>query len=115
MNTKTILLNNKYKVITFILGYLLIVTDIEIVNELTIILSELSDVTVIILNLLFIGFSIHSFFILKKAYLKDDYFKTKSKVRNIIDAFIVTSIGAYVGAICAIGQSFVKTVFSGMV
>ena len=98
---------NKFKIMSFLIGYLIIITDFKLLNGIENIFMHIDKFYLILVNLFII---LISYFILKKVliiYLDILILKNDKIYKKIIKYFMIASLGSFIGFISLLFQSFI--------
>ena len=106
--------SSKLKIFLFFIGYILMLSDLTLPIEISIILSSFSLLALVVFNLIFIYLSYKSIKILLYVYIDLTIHNLNTKLEKTLSALKAISIGAFLGFLSAIAQGFVIATFSLM-
>lgn len=104
--------NNKLKILLFFIGYFLMLSDLTLPIEISIILSSFSLISLVILNLIFMYISYKSIKNLIFTYIDITIHNLSKNIDKLLSSFKIMSIGAFLGFLSTIAQGFVIATFN---
>lgn len=101
------ILKHKLKIILFFIGYILMIIDIGMTNDIVILMSSIDKFYLLIFNLFFIFLAYKSLKIMLEVFTEITIVKSDKTISKIFSSLKLISIGAFIGFITIIGQAFI--------